>query len=65
MVERSIALVPYDDHRYLQVSSVLHRQGRKGAALSVLEPGVGPPRELVELERQVAATASNRAPEPL
>jgi DNA-binding SARP family transcriptional activator len=73
MVERSIALAPYDDHRYLEVASILHRQGRKGAALSVLrrarsalaELGVGPPRQLVDLERQVAATAGNRVAEPV
>jgi DNA-binding SARP family transcriptional activator len=73
MVERSIALAPYDDHRYLEVASILHGQGRKGAALSVLrrarstlaQLGVGPPRQLVELERRVAATASKRAAEPV
>jgi len=73
MVERSIALAPYDDHRYLEVASILHRQGRKGAALSVLrrarstlaELGVAPPTQLVELERRVAATASIRVAEPV
>jgi hypothetical protein len=40
--QSNIALAPYDDHRYLEVASILHRQGR-----------------------QVTATASKRAGEPV
>jgi DNA-binding SARP family transcriptional activator len=69
MVERTIELAPYDDDRYLRVALILHRQGRRGAALSVLrraraalaQLGLDPPRALVELERTVAAPDTIRA----
>ncbi len=71
LVERTIAIAPYDDHRYLEVASILDGQGRKGAALSVLrrarsalaQLGLNPPRQLVELERQISATARERGGE--
>ena len=63
LVERTIELAPYDDDRYLRVAIILRRQGRRGAALSVLrraraalaQLGIDPPRPLVELERSIAA----------
>jgi DNA-binding SARP family transcriptional activator len=72
MVERTVELAPYDDHRYLRVASILHEQGRKGAALSVLsrarsalaQLGIDLPAPLVELERTVVAgEARHVAPE--
>ena len=36
MVERSLALDPYDDEGYVKVAKILLDQGRRGAALSVL-----------------------------
>jgi LuxR family transcriptional regulator, maltose regulon positive regulatory protein len=62
LVERTIELAPYDEDRYLHVALILHRQGRKGAALSVLrrarsalaQMGMDPPRALGELERRIA-----------
>ncbi|MGO9973305.1 MAG: BTAD domain-containing putative transcriptional regulator [Solirubrobacteraceae bacterium] len=66
MVERTIELAPYDDDRYLRVALILHEQGRKGAALSVLrrarsaltQIGIDPPRQLSELERTIAAAGA-------
>jgi DNA-binding SARP family transcriptional activator len=63
MVERTIELAPYDDDRYLKVASILHEQGRRGAALSVLrrarstlsELGVPLPAQLQDLEQSLAA----------
>jgi DNA-binding SARP family transcriptional activator len=63
MVLRSIELAPYDETRYLRAAAILHEQGRRGAALSVLrrargaltQLGVPPPRQLVELEDSLAA----------
>jgi ATP/maltotriose-dependent transcriptional regulator MalT len=63
MVERTIELAPYDDDRYLKVASILHEQGRRGAALSVLrrarstlaELGVPLPAELREFEEALVA----------
>jgi DNA-binding SARP family transcriptional activator len=63
MVERTIELAPYDDDRYLKVASILHEQGRRGAALSVLrrarstlaELGVPLPAELEEFEETLVA----------
>jgi ATP/maltotriose-dependent transcriptional regulator MalT len=72
IVERTIEIAPYDDHRYLRVASILHWQGRKGAALSVLsrarsalaQLGIDLPAPLVELERTVVAgDARQVAPE--
>ncbi len=72
IVERTIELAPYDDHRYLRVASTLHEQRRKGAALSVLsrarsalaQLGIDLPAPLVELERTVVAGDARRvAPE--
>jgi DNA-binding SARP family transcriptional activator len=62
IVERTIELAPYDDHRYITVASILQAQGRKGAALSVLrraraalaELDMQPPAALTELEQQLA-----------
>ena len=62
MVERTIELAPYDDDRYLKVASILHEQGRRGAALSVLrrarstlaELGVPLPAQLQEFEETLA-----------
>jgi DNA-binding SARP family transcriptional activator len=62
MVERTIELAPYDDHRYITVASILQAQGRKGAALSVLrraraalaELDIQPPAALTELEQRLA-----------
>jgi DNA-binding SARP family transcriptional activator len=58
LVERTIELAPYDEGRYLSVATILRDQGRRGAALSVLQRarstlarlGIDPPRELLELE---------------
>lgn len=69
VVERTIELAPYDDERYLRVAMILQRQGRKGAALSVLRRArsalaqldVDPPRALVELERMIATSDRVRA----
>jgi DNA-binding SARP family transcriptional activator len=63
MVERTIELAPYDDDRYLKVASILHEQGRRGAALSVLrrarstlaELGVPLPAELQDFEETLVA----------
>jgi DNA-binding SARP family transcriptional activator len=63
MVERTIELAPYDDDRYLKVASILHEQGRRGAALSVLrrarstlsELGVPLPAQLQDLEQSLVA----------
>ncbi len=63
MVERTIELAPYDDDRYLKVASILHEQGRRGAALSVLrrarstlaELGVPLPAELRDFEETLVA----------
>jgi DNA-binding SARP family transcriptional activator len=63
MVLRTIELAPYDETRYLRAAAILHEQGRRGAALSVLrrargaltQLGVPPPRQLVELEDLLAA----------
>jgi DNA-binding SARP family transcriptional activator len=63
MVERTIELAPYDDDRYLKVASILHEQGRRGAALSVLrrarstlaELGVPLPAELQDFEAALVA----------
>ena len=63
MVERTIELAPYDDDRYLKVASILHEQGRRGAALSVLrrarstltELGVPLPAELRDYEATLVA----------
>jgi ATP/maltotriose-dependent transcriptional regulator MalT len=57
LVERTIELAPYDEGRYLSVATILRDQGRRGAALSVLERarvtlarlGIEPPSELEEL----------------
>ena len=54
IIERTIELAPYDDDRYLRVALILHEQGKKGAALSVLyrarsalaQLGVDPPPKL-------------------
>jgi DNA-binding SARP family transcriptional activator/ATP/maltotriose-dependent transcriptional regulator MalT len=62
IVERTIELAPYEDHRYLAVASILHDQGRKGAALSVLRRArialarldVEPPAALIELEQSLS-----------
>lgn len=67
-VERAIELEPYDEHRYLNVASILRDHGRVGAALSVLQRarvtfariGVPLPRELVELEESVAPVTVHR-----
>jgi DNA-binding SARP family transcriptional activator/ATP/maltotriose-dependent transcriptional regulator MalT len=69
VVERTIELAPYDEDRYLRVALILQRQGRRGAALSVLrraraalaQLGVDPPRALMELEERVAAPHTIRA----
>ncbi len=69
LVERTIELAPYDDDRYLEVALILHRQGRKGAALSVLrraraalaQLGIDPPAQLARLERTIAAGDPHRA----
>ena len=37
LVERTIELAPYDEGRYLSVATILRDQGRRGAALSVLD----------------------------
>ena len=71
MIERTIELAPHDDHRYLKVATILHQQGRKGAALTVLrrarsalaELGIDPPPPLARLEQQIAAE-STRQPRP-
>jgi DNA-binding SARP family transcriptional activator/ATP/maltotriose-dependent transcriptional regulator MalT len=63
IIERTIEFAPYDEDRYLRVALILHRQGRKGAALSVLrraraalaQMGVDPPQALAEVERRIAA----------
>ncbi|HJS94878.1 MAG TPA: BTAD domain-containing putative transcriptional regulator, partial [Solirubrobacteraceae bacterium] len=63
MVERTIELAPYEDDRYLKVASILHEQGRRGAALSVLrrarstlsELGVPLPPELQDFEETLVA----------
>jgi ATP/maltotriose-dependent transcriptional regulator MalT len=63
MVERTIELAPYEDDRYLKVASILHEQGRRGAALSVLrrarstlaELGVPLPAELRRFEETLVA----------
>jgi DNA-binding SARP family transcriptional activator len=63
MVERTIELAPYEDDRYLKVASILHEQGRRGAALSVLrrahstlaELGVPLPAELRDFEETLVA----------
>jgi DNA-binding SARP family transcriptional activator len=63
MVERTIELAPYEDDRYLKVASILHEQGRRGAALSVLrrarstlaELGVPLPAELQDFEETLVA----------
>jgi len=70
MVERAIELAPYDEHRYLRVASILHRQGRKGAALSVLRRArsalakleIEPPKQLTELELTISSTAAEQQP---
>jgi DNA-binding SARP family transcriptional activator len=69
LVERTIELAPYDEGRYLSVATILRDQGRRGAALSVLQRarstlarlGIDPPRELVELEESVGAITVRRA----
>jgi DNA-binding SARP family transcriptional activator len=69
LVERSIELAPYDEGRYLSVASILRDQGRRGAALSVLNRarstlariGVDPPRELAELEESLTAVTVQRS----
>jgi DNA-binding SARP family transcriptional activator len=69
IIERTIELAPYDDERYLKAALILHEQGRKGAALSVLfrarsalaQLGIDPPAHLLELERQIAAEGTERA----
>jgi ATP/maltotriose-dependent transcriptional regulator MalT/DNA-binding SARP family transcriptional activator len=63
IVERTIEIAPYDDDRYLKVASILHEQGRRGAALAVLrrarstlsELGVPLPAQLSDLEETLAA----------
>ncbi|HUA49137.1 MAG TPA: BTAD domain-containing putative transcriptional regulator [Solirubrobacteraceae bacterium] len=63
IVERTIELAPYDDDRYLKVASILHEQGRRGAALSVLrrarstlaELGVPLPAEIQDFEETLVA----------
>jgi ATP/maltotriose-dependent transcriptional regulator MalT len=68
LVERTIELAPYDDDRYLEVALILQRQGRTGAALSVLrraraalaQLGIDPPPPLERLEQRIAA--GDRAP---
>jgi ATP/maltotriose-dependent transcriptional regulator MalT len=63
MVERTIELAPYEDDRYMKVASILHEQGRRGAALSVLrrarstlaELGVPLPDELEDFEETLVA----------
>ncbi len=68
VVERTIELAPYDDDRYLKVAMILHEQGRKGAALSVLRRarsalagfGIDPPARLAEAERTIAASGARR-----
>ncbi len=67
-VERTIELAPYEDDRYLKVALILHEQGRKGAALSVLRRarsalaglGIDPPPQLAATERMVAQTGARR-----
>jgi len=62
IVERTIEIAPYDDDRYLKVASILHEQGRRGAALAVLrrarstlsELGVPLPDQLSDLEQALA-----------
>lgn len=69
IIERTIELAPYDDDRYLKVALILHEQGKKGAALSVLyrarsalaQLGIDPPGPLLELERSIAAEGTTRA----
>lgn len=69
MVQRTIELAPYEDDRYLRVAIILHEQGRKGAALSVLrraraalaQIGIDPPEQLAVLERSIAASGTRRA----
>jgi DNA-binding SARP family transcriptional activator len=63
MVLRTVELAPYDDARYLRAASILHEQGRRGAALSVLrrarsafsQLGMTPPPQLAEFEQSLAA----------
>jgi DNA-binding SARP family transcriptional activator len=69
LVERSIELAPYEKGRYLSVASILRDQGRRGAALSVLNRarstlariGVDPPRVLAELEESLTAVTVQRS----
>ena len=71
IIERTIELAPYDDDRYLKVALILEEQGKKGAALSVLDRarsalaqlGIDPPRQLAELERSIAAAGTMRSVE--
>jgi DNA-binding SARP family transcriptional activator len=68
-LERAIELAPYDDHRYLNVASILQEQGRNGAALVVAQRarfalaqlGIAPPERLAELERSIAAVGPGQA----
>ena len=69
IVERTIELAPYDDDRYLKVAIILHQQGRKGAALTVLrraraalaQLGIDPPAPLITLEQRIATASPRQA----
>jgi DNA-binding SARP family transcriptional activator len=69
IVDRAIALAPYDEARYLNVASILRDQGRKGAALAVLhrarstlaQIGIDPPQALAELEGSLADITVRRS----
>ena len=63
VIELTIDLAPYDDHRYLRAATALLEQGRRGAALTVVrraraalaELGLQPPPNLISLEETIVA----------
>ena len=62
VIELAIDLAPYDDARYLRAATALLKQGRRGAALTVVrraraalaELGLPPPDQLLALEKAIA-----------
>ncbi|HEV2362268.1 MAG TPA: BTAD domain-containing putative transcriptional regulator [Acidimicrobiales bacterium] len=68
-VQRTIELAPYEDDRYLRVAGILFRQGRRGAALSVIRRarstlaslGLDLPPQLLELQGTITASSGASA----
>lgn len=63
VVDLTIEVAPYDDERHVRAATALFEQGRRGAALLVLqrarraleELGLGPSADLVSLEEAISA----------